>query len=258
MSGAVPLLQALKVTVSRPGEAGRLQRVLQPTTLEVDAGEVLAVVGPSGGGKSTLLRLFNRLLEPDSGEILFTGKNIQDMDPPTLRAQIPLVAQKPFLFSGTVRDNLQAPARLRRVNTPDLNDPALQELLELCQVNQAWFDRDARKLSIGQQQRICLARAMVGPCQALLLDEPTSALDRPTADLMAQTFRQLARQKGLAIIFVTHDLRLTERCADRVALLLDGCIVEEGATARVLHHPTTDSARLFISSEPVKNQEATA
>lgn len=257
MSHAAPLLQAREVAISRPGEAGRLQCVLQATTLEVDVGEVLAVVGPSGGGKSTLLRLFNRLLEPDSGEVLLAGENIQSIDPPALRAQVSLVAQKTFLFPGTVRDNLLASARLRRINLPELNDPALQELLDLCQINQSWFDRDARKLSIGQQQRICVARALIGPCQALLLDEPTSALDRPTADMMAQTFRQLARQKGLAIIIVTHDLRLTERCADRVALLLGGTVVEEGPTAQLLHHPTTDSARLFLSSESAENEETT-
>ncbi len=255
MSSVTPLLQAREVTVSRPEEAGRLQSVLQATNLEVAAGEVLAVVGPSGSGKSTLLRLFNRLLEPDSGEILLAGENIQSIDPPTLRAQISLVAQKPFLFSGTVRDNLQASARLRQRDLPDLDDPDLQELFDLCQIEQSWLGREARKLSIGQQQRICLARALIGPCQALLLDEPTSALDRPTTDLMAQTFRQLARQKNLAIIFVTHDLRLTERCADRVALLLDGTVVEEGSTNQLLHHPTTDSARMFFSSETTGNEE---
>jgi putative ABC transport system ATP-binding protein len=255
MSRDVPLLQAHEVTVSRPGEAGRLQRVLQETTLHVDAGEVLVIVGPSGGGKSTLLRLFNRLLEPDSGKILLAGKNIQTLDPPLLRARIPLVAQKPYLFSGTVRDNLHASAKLRRAELPDLNDANLQELLELCQVNQSWIDRDARKLSIGQQQRICLARALLGPCQALLLDEPTSALDRPTADLLAQTFRELARQKNLAIIVVTHDLRLAEHCAHRMALLLDGSVVEEGPTAQLLQNPTTDSARLFLSSKPLDNRE---
>ena len=257
MSRIVPLLQAREVTVSRPTEAGQRQRVLQEITLDVDAGEVLAIVGPSGGGKSTLLRLFNRLLEPDSGEILFAGKNIQAIDPPLLRARISYVAQKPFLFSGTVRNNLQASARLRRTEAPNLDGPELQELLELCQLSNSWLDRDARKLSIGQQQRVCLARALVGPCQALLLDEPTSALDRPTAGQLAQTFREFAKHKNLAVIVVTHDLRLAEHCADRVALLLEGTVIEAGPAAQILHNPATASARLFLNSGPLENGEAT-
>lgn len=245
-----PLLQAENVRVSRPAESGGLRQVLKGASLQVASGEVLAVVGPSGSGKSTLLRLFNRLLEPDHGRILIEGEDVRSFAPPELRARVPLVAQKPFLFAGTVGDNLQTPARMRRAGLPDLESPVVRELLELCQVDPAWINRDARKLSVGQQQRICVARALVGPCQALLLDEPTSALDRPTADLMAHTFRQLARKRNLAIIFVSHDLRLTERCADRVALLLDGAIAEEGPPARVLHAPATEAARAFLTSDP--------
>lgn len=256
MKPAEPLLQACAVSVSRPGEGGRPLRILQKTSLDIRAGEVLAVVGPSGSGKSTLLRLFNRLLEPDSGEILLAGENIRNLSPPALRTRIPLVTQKPFLFAGSVGDNLQAPARLRRTALPDLAGSAARELLELCQVEQGWLGRDARKLSIGQQQRICLARAMIGPCQALLLDEPTSALDRPTADLLAQTFRQLVRRKQLAIVLVTHDLRLAERCADRVALLLDGAIVEAGPAEQVLHRPATAAARRFLATAAQANGEA--
>lgn len=249
MNHDVPLLWARQVVASRPSESGQLQRVLHETTLKVRAGEVLAVVGPSGSGKSSLLRLFNRLLEPDRGEILLAGEDIKNISPPALRARIPLVSQKPFLFPGTVRDNLQAPAKLRRNVLPDLDDPEQLELLELCHVDSSWLDRDARKLSVGQQQRVCLARAMVGPCQALLLDEPTSALDRPTADQLALTFRQLAQEKGLAIVFVTHDLRLTERCADRIAFLMNGAIIEEGSSSQILNHPTTAEVRSFLSLE---------
>lgn len=249
MNSTAPLLQARQVVASRSGESGALQRVLQETSLKVDAGEILAIVGPSGSGKSTLLRLFNRLLEPETGEILLSGVNIKSIPPTELRARLPLVNQTPFLFPGTVMENLRASGRLRRTGGPDPGDPALQKLLELCHVDPAWLDRDARKLSVGQQQRVCLARAMVGPCQALLLDEPTSALDRPTADQMALTFRQLAREKNLAIIFVTHDLRLTGRCADHVIFLAEGAVVEEGSASRLLDHPQTETVRAFLSSE---------
>lgn len=254
MSRAEPLLAARGVSFSRRIDDGRRQPVLQAVDLQVDSGEILAVVGPSGSGKSTLLRLFNRLLEPDRGQILLAGQDIRTLPPPLLRTRIPLVAQKPFLFSGTVRNNLQIPARLRRAALPDIEGPEIQEILDLCQVSPSWLDRDAHKLSIGQQQRVCVARSLVGPCQALLLDEPTSALDRPTADQLAQTFHQLARKRGLAMIFVTHDLRIIERCADCVVLLLDGTVVEEGPTDQVLHHPATDAAREFLSSDPMEKR----
>lgn len=252
------LLLAQDVTASRPGEAGHAVQVLKKTTLGVSAGELLAVVGPSGSGKSTLLRLYNRLLEPDSGQVRLSGTDIKTMAPPELRSRIPLVAQKPYLFHGTVKDNLQASARLRRTAAPDLQSAPIKGLIEMCQVSPSWFERDARKLSIGQQQRICLARAMLGPCDALLLDEPTSALDRPTADQMAKTFRQLAGNMGLAIILVTHDLRLAELCADRIALLLDGAVVEEGPASQLLHNPQVDAARGFLSSEPLEQRAGPA
>lgn len=251
MTSAGPLLQMLEATASRPFESGRLRPVVNATRLSVAAGEVLAVVGPSGSGKSSLLRLFNRLLEPDSGDVRFAGESVRTMDPPDLRARLPLVTQKPFLFTGSVKDNLSTSARLRNTPLPDFSDTEAKELLDLCQVDQAWLERDARKLSIGQQQRVCIARALFGPCQALLLDEPTSALDRPTADQVAKTFRRLARQKNLAIVIVTHDLRVAEFCADRVAILLDGTIVEEGPADKVLHNPENQQARAFIVTEPV-------
>lgn len=241
------LLQAESVTASRPGENGQLETILHETTLGVAQGELLAVVGPSGSGKSTLLRLFNRFLEPDTGQVLFLGKDIRTIDPPLLRSQIPLVAQKPFLFPGTVKDNLESSARLRKAELPDLRSPECQNLLRMCQVEPAWLDRGANKLSVGQQQRVCLLRAMLGPCKVLLLDEPTSALDPPTADQLAQTFRQLADEKRLTMILVTHDLRLAERCADRVALLQDGRVIEVGPTRQILHNPTTDAAKQFLS-----------
>lgn len=247
---AGPLLAAQAVVVSRPGERGQLQTVLHATSVHVSAGEILAVVGPSGSGKSTLLRLFNRLLEPDSGQVMLAGQDIRNLDPPALRSRVTLVAQKPYLFEGSVRANLGASARYRKVAVPDAETPDMQEVLALCQVSPDWLDKDARKLSVGQQQRVCLARALAGPCQALLLDEPTSALDRQTAEQLALTFRRLAERRGLAIMLVTHDLSLAARCADRVALLLDGAIVEEGSTRELLGNPATAAARAFLSSPP--------
>lgn len=252
MNPAVPLLATKSVTASRPAGDGSRKPVIKATTLDVAAGECLAIIGPSGSGKSTFLRLLNRLLEPDSGSVSLAGTDIRTIEPPQLRSRLPLVAQKPFIFPGTVRDNLEASARLRRVPPPDLTAADVAALLAMCRIEADWIGRDAKKLSIGQQQRVCLARAMLGPCQALLLDEPTSALDRPTADRLAGTFRQLCREKQLAAVIVTHDLRIAELCADRVAFMQDGAVIEEGDADTMLSDPSTESARRFLFQEPAE------
>ncbi len=255
MKPSEALLVTQSVTASRPAEDSRPRTVLNETTLGVDAGELLAIVGPSGSGKSTFLRLLNRLLEPDSGTIFLEGQDVRTVEPPLLRAQLPLVAQKPYLFSGSVKDNLFASSRLRRAQPPDISGDSFKKLLAMCQLETDWLGRDARKLSIGQQQRVCLMRAILGPCKVLLLDEPTSALDRPTADQLALTFRQLCEDKSLAIIFVTHDLRVAERCADRVALMQAGSVIECGSTEEVLSNPKTEAARNFLSLDTAEKQE---
>lgn len=249
-----PLLAAADVSVSRVFEDNKSRRVVETVNLAVAEGEVLAIVGPSGSGKSTLLRLFNRLLEPDSGRILFAEKNVAEIDPPALRAQLPLVPQKPFLFKGTVADNLRASARFRHEPSPDLTSKEAKEILSLCQVEEEWLARDGSRLSIGQQQRVCLARALFGPCRGLLLDEPTSALDRPTAEQLAKTFRLLAKERNLAMIIVTHDLRVAEMCADHAAILIEGKVVEEGVASKVMHVPQHAQAREFIVSGPIDSE----
>lgn len=240
-----PLLRADQVQLQRVNENGRRYSVLQDVSLDVAAGELVAVVGPSGGGKSTLLRLFNRLLEADSGVVLCDGRDVRTLQPPELRSRIVLVSQKPLLFSGTVRDNLAMSGRLRRKGTIRTLDDDL-DLLALCRLDHSLLDRDGQRLSVGQQQRVCLARAMAGPCQALLLDEPTSALDWPTAEALTHTFRDLAVQRGLALLLVTHDLRIARLCANRIAVLVNGRIVEQGPVEEVIANPQSAQARDFL------------
>ena len=245
------LLFAQSVTASRQAEDGQPKVVLKKTTLGVGAGELLAIVGPSGSGKSTFLRLMNRLLEPDDGIVYLEGQDIRSLEPPVLRAQLPLVAQKPFLYAGTVQNNLEAPAKFRSTQLPDWKSEAALGVLDMCRIDRSWLGRDARKLSIGQQQRVCLARALLGPCKVLLLDEPTSALDRPTADKLAETFRRLCDEMELAIVLVTHDLRIAANCADRIALMQNGEVVESGLAPQVLNQPTTEAARRFLMLESI-------
>jgi len=220
--------------------------ILDGLTLRPAPNRITAVVGPSGCGKTTLIRLANRLEEPDAGRILLGGRDVRAFEPQELRRRVGLVGQLPFMFPGTVLDNLGKSFVLRRVSPPSAESELIRELLDICQLPNDLLTQDARRLSPGQQQRVSLARTLAAAPEVLLLDEPTSALDRPTADRLTATLREVARQRGLTVLMVTHDLRLAERCAERLAYLNEGRVLEEGETSDVLRNPRHESLRHFL------------
>lgn len=168
------------------------------------------VAGPSGSGKSTLLRLLNRLAEPDSGRVLLRGQDVRESDPRELRQRVCLVPQLPALVEGTVADNLAFAARFAGREA----DPG--KLLPLAGLDAAYGDRDATRLSVGEQQRVMLARALALEPEVLLLDEPTSALDESARDAVEEALGGLRRRSGLSLVVVTHDPAQAERLADYV------------------------------------------
>jgi len=253
----LPALEIEAVRKSRLAADGRPVELLRGLTLEVPAGELTAVVGPSGGGKSTLVRLLNRLEEADGGRILLFGEELAGLDPLLLRRRVGLVPQKPFMFEGSVLDNLQRPFHLREEPPPAADSEALLSVLALCRLGSELLPRVARSLSLGQQQRVSLARSLVTCPEVLLLDEPTSALDRPTADRLAATLREICRSRRLTILMVTHDLRLAGRVADRLAYLEDGLILEQGRPEALLNHPRTAQLRRFLAEPETAAGEPT-
>lgn len=167
-----------------------------------------AVFGPSGSGKSTLLRLCNRLDIPASGRVWFNGEDVMALDPLMLRRRVGMVFQKPTPFPGTVRDNLLTAF-------PDASFERLSRALERAALDDTWLERDARELSGGEAQRVCVARTLVTEPAVLLLDEPTSALDQTAARVLERAVCDLTRH-GIAVIWVTHDLEQVRRVADRM------------------------------------------
>ncbi|WP_083552470.1 ATP-binding cassette domain-containing protein [Syntrophotalea acetylenivorans] len=248
-----PVLQIAGLGKVRVNEQGREVTVLRDVDLTLVAGQITVIIGPSGGGKSTLVRLLNRLEEPSSGEILLNGRNIRLHDPLQLRRKVALVAQKPFVFNGSVLDNLQRPFIFQGDKPPAAEDSRLLELLALCQLSAEWLQRDARSLSVGQQQRLCLARSLAMGPEVLLLDEPTSALDRPTVNSLASSLRKACRKWQLAVLLVTHDLHLAKTIADHLAYLEDGCISEQGLPDELFARPRSNALQCFLS-EPSKKQ----
>jgi putative ABC transport system ATP-binding protein len=168
-----------------------------------------AVVGPSGSGKSSLLRLLNRLADPDSGRILYRGSPIEERDVLALRREVMLVPQLPALVPGTVADNLIYAAKLARHEQID-GDRALTD----AGLDPGYADRDTAKLSVGEQQRVMLARALAVEPRVLLLDEPTSALDAEATAKIERALSRLRRRGDLSLVVVTHDPQQAERLTD--------------------------------------------
>ena len=182
----------------------------------VPDGEVTAVVGPSGAGKSTLLRAINRLIEPSSGEVFLDGEPTGSLDPLELRRRVGMVFQLPALFGASVGEAVLYGARLAGRSA----DPG--RLLEVVGLDPSMARRDPHTLSVGQQQRVSVARALALEPEVLLLDEPTSALDEAAKRKIEDLVRDLNDRLGLTMVFVTHDLSQVERVADRVVLLAAG------------------------------------
>ena len=198
-----------RVTVVRAG-----RRVLDAVTAWFPAAGITVVSGASGAGKTTLLRLCNRLEVPDEGTVCYHGQPLDELDPLVLRRRVGMVFQRATPFPGTVADNLA-------VARPDAVTGELSTALERVALDPGLLGQDARTLSGGELQRMCLARTLVTRPETLLLDEPTSALDAQPKRVFEATARHLAAQ-GITIIWVTHDDAQATRVADRICQLRDG------------------------------------
>ena len=198
------------VSASRGG-----QPVLHDLDLEIGAGATV-LVGPSGAGKSTLLRLLNRLADPEIGSVRYAGTDVRDMDPLELRRRACLVPQLPALLPGSVAHNVRFGPSLRGAEAD------VPRSLRLAGLDSSYADREGERLSVGEQQRVMLARALALEPEVLLLDEPTSALDARTKAGVEATLMRLVHEHGVSAVVVTHDpdqaRRLARRTIDLTAL----------------------------------------
>ncbi len=224
--------------------------LLRGVDLDVPPGGVFAVIGPSGAGKSTLLKIFNRLLELETpplalrGEVLFRGRSIHGpgVDPDALRSRIGMLFQQPIVFPTTIARNVLFGVRhVERLSRRGLTE-RLEEALERAALWQEVKDRlqaPAVELSVGQQQRLCLARTLALRPEVILMDEPTSALDPRATAAIEALIGELAITH--TIVLVTHDLAQAQRLADRVACVCrrDGAgeVVETGCCEDLFRNP---------------------
>ncbi len=252
----VPVLRARGVTV-RSGRRNLLAKV----DLLVPEGGVFGIIGPSGAGKSTLLKVFNRLLELETppleltGEVLFRDRPIYDpdVDADQVRATIGMLFQQPVVFPTTVRRNvLFGVGQVERLTRPR-RDERLEEALRQAALWDEVADRldaPAVELSVGQQQRLCLARCLALRPSVLLMDEPTSALDQGSTRAIERLIEQVATRH--TVVLVTHDLAQARRLADRVACVCRrngvGRVVESGCCAELFERPQSPETIAYLES----------
>ena len=219
-------------------------------TLDVPAGEVCVLVGPSGCCKSTALKMINRLIEPSSGEITIDGRNARSLAPAALRRRIGYVIQQVGLLPHlSVAANVATVPKLLgwdRART----DARVGEMLDLVGLPAAEFGRRyPSELSGGQQQRIGLARALAGDPPLMLMDEPFSAVDPITRERLQSDFLRLHRQVAKTVVFVTHDVDEAVRMADRIAVMRDGRVVQYAPPAELLARPFDAFVRDFVGAD---------
>ncbi len=215
-------------------------------TFQVAAGEVLALVGDSGSGKTTTLKMINRLVEPDAGTVVVDGKDTAAADPHALRRSIGYVFQGVGLFPHmTVRENVAVPLRLQGW-ARERREHRVSELLAVVELDPAVAARFPAALSGGEQQRVGVARALASSPRVMLLDEPFGALDPLTRDRLQRSFDALRRQLSLTAVFVTHDMAEALLLADRIGVMRGGRLVQVGEPAELARSPADEGvARLL-------------
>jgi phosphate transport system ATP-binding protein len=232
------------------------EHTLKDITADLPRRQITVIVGPSGCGKTTLLRSLNRLAERGmrtriSGEVLLDGVNIYDpaVDVTEVRARIGLLAQKPFPLPMSIYDNVAYGPRIHGMKNGRLND-LVRSYLEAVDLWDEVKDRlksPATGLSVGQQQRLCLARALAVKPEILLCDESTSSLDPISARAIESLLKSL--KDNYTIVMVTHDLAQARRLADYVIFLWLGELVEQGPAAQLFTHPHEARTQAYLAGE---------
>ncbi|KAF5180423.1 Phosphate import atp-binding protein pstb [Thalictrum thalictroides] len=197
--------------------------ILRGVSVDIPKGLIIGIIGPSGSGKSTLLRALNRLWEPSLGTVFFDDQDICDLDVLILRRKVGMLFQLPVLFEGTVADNVRYGPQLRGKK---LTDAEVSKLLTIVDLDASFATKNGSELSVGQAQRVALARTLANDPEVLLLDEPTSALDPISTQNIEDAIVKLKIKHKLTAIMVSHSVKQIQRIADIVCLLVDGEIVE--------------------------------
>ena len=222
---------------------------LQEVSIAIAPGEIFGIIGLSGAGKSTLVRCINLLERPDSGRVLFHGRDLMGLDAKSLRAQrrkISMIFQSfNLLDQRTALDNICFPMELAGVPRKQARQRAM-ELFETVGLPDKAGAYPVQ-LSGGQKQRIAIARALASDPEVLLCDEATSALDPKTTDAILNLLQEINQKRGITVIIITHQMSVIEQICNRVAILDSGCVAEIGDVESVFSNPQSDAGRRLVS-----------
>ena len=231
---------------------------LNDINLTIRDGDVYGIIGMSGAGKSTLVRCINMLERPDEGSVIVNGKQMQDLNAADLRAarrEITMIFQQfNLLMQRTCLRNVMFPMELAKV-PKEKAEARARELLELVGLPDK-ADAYPAQLSGGQKQRIAIARALATDPKVLLCDEATSALDPNTTHAILQLIQKINRELGITVVIITHQMSVVEEVCNRVAILDNGTVVEEGSVQAIFSHPTSKAARRLVYPAGAPKAEA--
>ncbi|MGO1881723.1 MAG: betaine/proline/choline family ABC transporter ATP-binding protein [Staphylococcus equorum] len=222
------------------------KKAVDNISLDVESGEFIAFIGTSGSGKTTALRMINRMIEATEGQITINGKDVRKMNPVELRRKIGYVIQQIGLMPHmTIRENIVLVPKLLKWSQ-EKKERKAKELIKLVDLPEEFLDRYPSQLSGGQQQRIGVVRALAAEQDVILMDEPFGALDPITRDTLQDLVKELQQKLGKTFVFVTHDMDEAIKLADKICIMSEGQVIQFDTPDNILRHPANDFVRDFI------------
>ena len=228
------------------------KKVLQNVSFEIEDNSITTIIGESGCGKTTTLKMINRLIEPTSGKITINDKDIKRMNPISLRRSIGYVIQQTGLFPHmTIKENIELILKIKKVNSKKIN-ARTEEMMEMVGLDADEFlNRYPSELSGGQQQRVGIARAFASDPEIILMDEPFSALDPVTRISLQDELMKLQEKFSKTIIFVTHDMDEAIKISNKIAIMDGGKLVQYDTPEMILKHPANDFVKNFVGKNRI-------